>query len=118
MTLFSWFFPEQNKSTIRDFLSCREIRLIKALRTPSSPTVYPKVEIGACQTLLRTPLVDNERLPKDTAGRGLTSTLWLRIFEEEEPQLEDKSGHDLRRSQARPTVGDIGISQAGSGLGP
>ena len=41
-------------------------------------------------------------IPKDTAVRGLTSTLWPRIFEEEEPQLEDKSENDQRMSQVRP----------------
>ena len=70
----------------------------------------------------------NGRLPKDTAGCGLTSTLWPPNFEEEEPQLEDKGENYLRASQAkrpgrRParlnladrawsTVDKIGISQA------
>ena len=65
---------------------------------------------------------------QNTAGRGLTSTLRPPNFEAEEPQLEDKSKNDLIVSHARPgrrparwnlgdrawpTVGEIGISQAG-----
>ena len=77
-------------------------------------------------------MVGTGRLPKDTAWRGLTSTLWPPNFGEGEPQLEDKRENDLRMSQARPgrrparwnladraqpTVDEIGISQAGSGFG-
>ena len=47
--------------------------------------------IGAWQALLRTPIVDSERLPRDTAGCGLTSTLWPRNLEEEETQREEKA---------------------------
>ena len=50
---------------------------------------YPKAGIGAWQTLLRTPIVEIERLPKEAAGRGLTSTLLPRILEEEETQHEE-----------------------------
>ena len=47
--------------------------------------------IGACQALLRTPIVGIERLPKDTAGCELTSTLWPQNIEEEETQREEKA---------------------------
>ena len=73
------------------------------------------------------------RLPKHTAGRGLTSRLWPPNFKEEERQLEDKRENDEKMSQTRPdrdtlrdgisrtglwpTVGEIGISQAVSGFG-
>ena len=36
-------------------------------------------------------IVDSERLPKDTAWRGLTNTLRPRNLEEEETQREEKA---------------------------
>ena len=51
---------------------------------------HPKGGIGAWQTLLRTPIVDSERLAKEAAGRGLTRTLLPRNVEEEETQHEEK----------------------------
>ena len=77
--------------------------------------------------------MDYGRLRNNTPGRGLITRLWPRNFEEGEPQLEDKRETDLRMSKATlgrrpgrwnlanrawPTVGEIGISQAGSGFGP
>ena len=50
---------------------------------------YPKAGIGASQTLLRTRIVESERLPKEAAGRGLTSTLLPGNLEEEETQHEE-----------------------------
>lgn len=47
--------------------------------------------MGAWQTVLCAPIVDNGRLPKNTAGHGLTSTAWSRNIEEEEPQREGKA---------------------------
>ena len=63
--------------------------------------------------------MDTGRLPKDTAGRGLTSRLRPRIFEEEEPQLKDKRENDLRMSQARPGKDALrdGMSRTGLGRG-
>ena len=76
---------------------------IKAHYATNTHKRYPKAGIGAWQTLLRTPLVNNGRLLKDIAGgRGLMNTVWPRNFEEEEPQLEDKSENDLKMSHARP----------------
>ena len=73
--------------------------------------------LGVWQTLLRTSLVDNGRVPKDTAGRGLTSTLWPRNFEEEEPWLEDKSENDLRMPQAGPGRRPCEMKISRTGLG-
>ena len=79
-------------------------------------TIDPKAGIGAWQTLLRTPLVDTGRLPKNTAGRGLKSALRPPIFEEGEPQVEEKSENDLRMSQAGRADGlRDGISRTGLG---
>ena len=61
---------------------------------------YPKAGIGAWQTLFRMPIVDNERIAKEAAGRGLTNTLRPQNLEEEETQQE--SENILRILWARP----------------
>ena len=125
-------FPEKNKITIRDICRVSGIRLIKALRNPRAPTVSEGRYRGMADSASYA-TCGHRAATQDTAGRGLTSTLWPPNFEKQEPQLEDKSENDLRISQARsgrrparwnlvdrawPTVGEIGISQAGSGFGP
>ena len=77
---------------IRDILSWLDTCLIKALRNPrcTNGIRRPKADIGAWQTLLRMPIVESERLPKETAGSGLTSTVLPRNLEEEETQHEEK----------------------------
>ena len=60
----------------------------------------------------------NGRLPKDTAGCGLTTRLKPpNIEEEEEPQLEDKRENDLRMSQTRPGRDALRDGMPGTGLG-
>ena len=44
---------------------------------------------GAWPTLLRVPIVESERLPKEATGRGLTSTLLTRNLEEAGTQHEE-----------------------------
>ena len=73
--------------TIRDILSWLDICLIKALRNPHQ--WYPKAGIGAWQTLLRTPILESEQLPKEAAGPGLTSTLLL-------PRNLEETQHEQR----------------------
>ena len=48
------------------------------------------------------PIVESERLPKEAAGPGLTSTLLPRNLEEEETQHEETAKNILRISRARP----------------
>ena len=63
---------------------------------PTPHQRYPKAGIGAWQTLLRTPIVESDRLPKEAAGPGLTITLLLpRNLEEEETQHEETSKKNL-----------------------
>ena len=50
---------------------------------------YPKAGIGAWRTLLCMPNVESERLPKEAAGRGLTTKLLPRNLEEDETQHEE-----------------------------
>ena len=57
------------------FFSWLEIPLIKALRNPTRGTNGIRPVQGPWHTMIRTPIVGNERLPKDTAGGGLTSTV-------------------------------------------
>ena len=45
----------------------------------------------ARQTLLRMPIADSERVPKEAAGRGLTSMLRTRNFEAEETQRGERA---------------------------
>ena len=124
-------FPMEKQNHDSSHLSCLEIRSTTRPRhyATHAHQRYPKAGIGAWWTLLRTPLVGNRRLPtKDTEHAA-----WPRNFEEVELQLDHKSESDLRMSHARPgrgparcnfadrvwpTVGEIGISQAGSGFGP
>ena len=79
-------------------------------------------------------IVDSERLPKDTAGHGLTSTLRPRNLEEEEEKTQCKQRAKIFREshgpgqaddqrdwnlagRVGPTARGIGISQTGFGLG-
>ena len=75
--------------------------------------------MGVRQTLRRTPLVDSGWLPKETAGRGLTSTLRPPNFEEEEPQLKDKKrkGSETVTGQAGQTVWEMESRGPGSADG-
>ena len=61
---------------------------------------YAKAGIGAWQTLLHMPMVESERLPKEAAGPGLTST-WLPGNLEEETARRN-SENIQRISRARP----------------
>ena len=59
------FLAFTKKTTIFcDILSWLDIRLTKALRNPRGTNRYLKTGIGVCQTLLRMPFVDSERLPQ------------------------------------------------------
>ena len=58
---------------------------------PTPHRRHPKAGIGAWQTLLRTPVVESERLPNEAAGPGLTSTLLPRNLEEEETQQHEET---------------------------
>ena len=67
---------------------------------PTPHQRHPQAGIGAWQTLLRMPTVESERLPKEAAGPGLTSTLLPRNLEEETARRN--SENILRISRARP----------------
>ena len=87
--IFLAFPLKKNGIAIRDILSWLDICLIKALRNPRPHQRYPKAGMGAWQTLLRMPIVESERLPKEAAGPGLASTLLPRNLEEDETQHEE-----------------------------
>ena len=74
---------------------------------------YPKAGTGAWQTLLRMPIADSERLPKQDVGRGLTSTLLHRNLEDEDTQHEAtaKISKNLL-GQAGQTTSEIGNTLA------
>ena len=62
------------------------------------------------------PLVESERLPKDAAGPGLTSTLLPRNLEEETQQhKEQRKYSENLTGQAGQTTSEIGNSLAGPG---
>ena len=62
-------------------------------------------------------VVESERLPKETAGPGLTSTLLPRNLEEEVTQQHEETAKysENLTSQAGQTNSDIGNSLAGPG---
>ena len=64
------------------------------------------------------PVVESERLPKEAAGPGLTSTLLPRNLEEEETQSRRNSEKYILENltgQAGQTTSEIGNSLAGPG---
>ena len=69
---------------------------------PTPHQRYPTAGIGARQTLLRISIVESERLPKETAGRGLASMSLPRNLEEEETRYEGTTKNILRITRARP----------------
>ena len=61
------------------------------------------------------PIVDSKRLPKDTAGRGLTSTLRPRNLVKEKTQREERKYYSNLTGQAGQATGEILISRTGLG---
>ena len=61
------------------------------------------------------PIVDSERLPKEDAGRGLTSTLRPRNLEKETQHDGRAKYSENLTGQAGQTTREIGNSLAGSG---
>ena len=62
------------------------------------------------------PVVESERLPKEAAGPGLTSTLLPPNLEEETQQHEKQRTYSENLTgQAGQTTSDIGNSMAGPG---
>ena len=62
------------------------------------------------------PVVESERLPKEAAGPGLTSTLLPRNLEEETQQHEEQRKYpENLTGQAGQTTSEIGNSLAGPG---
>ena len=78
-----FFCKNTHTTTIRDTLSWLGIRFVQGTTESTRHQWNLKAGIGARQTLLRTPIADSERLPEETAGRGLTSTLQPRNFKGE-----------------------------------
>ena len=118
--------------TVRDLLSCLEIRLIEALRNPRAPTVPECRFRGMADSASHAACGQRAATQRHRWTRA-NEHIVASIFKEEEPQLEDNSENDLRMSQTRPggrpvrwnladgawpTVGEIRISQAGSRLPP
>ena len=114
--VFFLLFPKKN--TVRDILSWLDICLIKALRiTPTPHQRYRKADIGAWQTLLRTPIVESERLPKQAAGPGLRARYChetSRRRRHSTKKYERKYSQNLT-GQAGQTTSEIGSSLAGPG---
>ena len=80
-------FPPPQKVAIRDIPSRLDMCLIKALRNPRGTNGIRRPLQGHGR-LPRMPIVASEQLPKETAGRGLTSTLRPRNLEEETQREE------------------------------
>ena len=87
---FFMLFPKKMKSRFET--SCRGsiYAWSRHYETHTAPTLS-EGWYREWQTLLRTPIVESERLPKETAGPGLTSTLLPRNLEEEKTQHEERA---------------------------
>ena len=102
MTPIFLAFSYKNKITIGDILSWLDTRLIKALGNPRGTNGIRR-PVLAHGRLLRMPIVDSDRLPKDTAGRGLTSALGARNLVEE----TQRKCSDNLTGQARQMTNEI-----------